>query len=74
MSDAISDTQHESQEVTSNLSSTQRSDNAAQAIHRSNMEGIEVSQPVVLETYDSISGKISASTLVARVKAIHGLE
>lgn len=51
-----------------------RAENAAQAIHSANMEGVEVSQPVVLETYDYISGKISASTLIARVKALHGLE
>lgn len=74
VSATISGVQHECQEVASNLSSAQRADNAAQAIHSSNMEGVEVSQPVVMETYDYISGKISASTLVARVKAIHGLE
>lgn len=56
------------------ISPAQRADNTAQAIHNSNMEGMEVSQPVVQETYDYIAGKISATTLVDRVKALHGLD
>lgn len=61
-------------EPKSNLTSSQRAEYAAQIIHSANMEGVEVSQPVVLETYDYIAGRISASTLVDRVKALHGLE
>lgn len=51
-----------------------RANNTAQAIHNCNMEGMEVSQRAVLETYDYIAGKISASTLVGRMKALHGLD
>ena len=74
VSGTTSNIRHAAQEVPSNLSSAQRADYAAQAIHSSKMEGVEVSQPVILETYDYIAGKISATTLVARTKAIHGLE
>lgn len=51
-----------------------RANNTAQAIHNCNMEGMEVSQQAVLETYDYIAGKITASTLVGRMKALHGLD
>lgn len=53
---------------------TVRANNTAQAIHNCNMEGMEVSQQAVLETYDYIAGKITAKTLVGRMKALHGLE
>lgn len=51
-----------------------RADTTAQVIHNCNMEGMEVSQQAVLETYDYIAGKITASTLVGRMKALRGLD
>lgn len=56
------------------ITAAERARHIGQAIHNSNTEGMEASQQAILETYDYISGEINAETLVARVRALHGLE